>query len=580
MAGSRGWIMVAALTTVTACTSGTSSTATTLEIADAPPPTTSTSPGAPVTSPDTSSTTLPQVVATEFAGRELISDAGSHFSAAGSCSNCHTNMTDATGSDISIDSTWRSTMMANAARDPYWQATVRAEIEKAPDLRDVIEDKCSTCHMPMARTTGAFSGEGGAVLDAGYLDSTNELHGLAMDGVSCTVCHQIQEGNLGSEESFSGGFSIDADLPQGQRIVYGPIGASEQGAQIMTNVSGFAPIQSPHLQESTVCATCHTLYTPYVDANGEVLGLFPEQTTFLELQASAVNSSCQDCHMPEADGEAFVSNFASEPRSNVSRHHFVGGNDYMMSIMSVFGEELGLTASSDHVAATRDRIQTQLARDSMSLDLGELSWDGEMVTATAVVGNPTGHKVPTGFPSRRVWLHATLTAGDGSIVFESGAWQANGSIAGNDNDHDPAGFEQHHDVITDPEQVQIYEAIMANSDGAVTTTLLRGSEYAKDNRLLPQSFDKTSVSPDIGVYGAALADDGFTGGADSVTYVIDTSGFTGPFTFGVEVLYQSIGFRWAANLRDARGAEVERFMGYYDAVPNIPVVMATQTVEY
>ena len=46
---------------------------------------------------------------------------------------------------------WRSTMMANAARDPYWQASVRREILDHPKLTAAIEDKCATCHMPMAR---------------------------------------------------------------------------------------------------------------------------------------------------------------------------------------------------------------------------------------------------------------------------------------------------------------------------------------------------------------------------------------------------------------------------------------------
>lgn len=580
MVGASRWgLPVLLLVVLAACTSSTSTS--TNRPPEVPQETTTT--GSPTTTariPGATTTTTPPVVAASFPGLELVADAGTHFSGSGACSACHTNMTGPTGEDISIDSTWRSTMMANAARDPYWQATVRSEIEKAPELREIIEDKCSTCHMPMARTTDAFSAEMGVILESGYLEPGHDLHGLAIDGVSCTVCHQIREDNLATEESYSGGFLIDADLPKGERIAYGPIGASEQGAQIMANVSGFAPVQSAHLQESAVCATCHTLYTPFVDAAGTVLGLFPEQTTFLELEAGTIDRSCQDCHMPEVEGETFVSNYASEARTNVSRHHFVGGNDYMLTIMSVFGEELELTASSDHIAATRERIQTQLNRDSISLELGEPVWEDDVLTATAVLGNTTGHKVPTGFPSRRVWLHATLTASDGSIVFESGVWAPDGSIAGNANDADPLAYEPHYEVITDPDQVQIYEAIMLDDEGSVTTTLLRAAEYAKDNRLLPQGFDKTSVPSDIGVYGAALGDENFAGAADVVSYQIDTTGFTGPYNFEVEVLYQSIGYRWADNLRTATATEVATFLSYYESVPNIPVSMTVQTAEY
>ena len=52
------------------------------------------------------------------------------------------------GEDISIGFAWRPTMMANSARDPYWQAGVRREsidhagIEKAPSKMNAL---CATC---------------------------------------------------------------------------------------------------------------------------------------------------------------------------------------------------------------------------------------------------------------------------------------------------------------------------------------------------------------------------------------------------------------------------------------------------
>ena len=48
-----------------------------------------------------------------------------------------------------------------------------------------------------------------------------------------------------------------------------------------------------------------------------------------------------------------------------------------------------------------------------------------------------------------------------------------------------------------------------------------------------------------------------------------------PLTLTIELLYQSIGYRWAENLRPVQGEEIERFLRYMDEVPNEPVVVAS-----
>ena len=69
-----------------------------------------------------------------FEGQPLPTDKGAYFAGSGACASCHTNMTDESGADVSIDAFWRATMMANAARDPYWLASVRVETLGAPEL--------------------------------------------------------------------------------------------------------------------------------------------------------------------------------------------------------------------------------------------------------------------------------------------------------------------------------------------------------------------------------------------------------------------------------------------------------------
>ena len=88
---------------------------------------------------------------------------GEWFRTSDVCLACHNNLTTRTGADISIGSDWRGSMMANSARDPYWQAAVRREIIDHPSARAQIEDICSTCHMPITRFNAHAAGRKGEV---------------------------------------------------------------------------------------------------------------------------------------------------------------------------------------------------------------------------------------------------------------------------------------------------------------------------------------------------------------------------------------------------------------------------------
>ena len=185
--------------------------------------------------------------------------------------------------------------------------------------------------------------------------------------------------------------------------------------------------------------------------------------------------------------------------------------------------------------------------------------------AIVTVTNRTGHKLPTAYPSRRVWLHVTVRSVGGSLVFESGALREDGSIVGNDNDVDASRFEPHYTRIERPSEVAIYESILGQSAGNVTTGLLAATHYLKDNRLLPSGFDKSTAHADVAVHGDALQDPDFQPGGDVVVYEVPLGDAPGPYEIEVELLYQPIGFRWSENLRGISGFEPQRFVRYYKA---------------
>ncbi len=159
------------------------------------------------------------------------------------------------------------------------------------------------------------------------------------------------------------------------------------------------------------------------------------------------------------------------------------------------------------------------------------------------------------------------------MVFESGALNADGSIQGNDNDADPLRFEPYYREITRSDQVQIFEPILKDQAGHVTTGLAAAVGYLKDSRLLPAGFDKQTADKDIAVAGDAMADPNFTEGGDVVRYSVPLGDAAGPFRVEAELWYQPIGYRWAHNLSGYSAAETQRFVGYYDAAPQSTAIV-------
>ncbi len=474
-------------------------------------------------------------------------------------------------------------MMANSARDPYWQASVRRETMDHPSAGAVIEDECSICHMPMARYTAHASGRLGEVFaNLPILGAEGAEAALAADGVSCTMCHQIQPDGLGSRETFNGDVHLDATTPEGERKVFGPFETDRGRQRVMRSSSGFEPTESSHIQSSELCASCHTLFTKALDENGEEAGELPEQMPFLEWKASAFvdEQSCQGCHMPEVPQEVPVTSVLGQPRANVSTHTFHGGNFFMQRMLDRYRDELGVEALSQELDAAASGTEEYLRTRAAKLEVRDVAVDGDRLTAEVAVTNLAGHKLPTAYPSRRAWLHVTVRDPSGRSVFESGALAADGHILGNDNDEEAARFEPHYTLIDRPDQVQIYEGILADAGGKVTTGLIRAVRYAKDNRILPRGFAKAGAEDAIAVHGHASGDDDFTGGSDRVRYAVDLRGARGPFTVEAELWYQPIGYRWAHNLADYDAEEPARFVRYYESMSAASATrIAAATVE-
>jgi hypothetical protein len=483
---------------------------------------------------------------------------------------CHNGLTTAGGEDISIGTDWRGSIMANSSRDPYWQASVRRETIEHPAAAPAIEDECAVCHMPMSRTQARTDGRRGKVfahLPAGAGEAPEDL--LAHDGVSCTMCHQITAHNFGTAASFTGGFLVDPARRGDGRPLFGPFAVDKGRTRIMRSSSGFLPTEGPHVRQSELCATCHTLYTKALNPRGEVIGQLPEQVPYLEWKHSAFpaeDRSCQACHMPVVREEVPMASVLGIPRQGVARHSFNGGNFFMLRMLNEYRTDLGVTALPKELDASIRGTVQQLQSVTASVSVDRFVRSGDRVEIDVTVRNLTGHKLPTGYPSRRAWLDVIVSDASGNQIFRSGRLSPAGLIEGNDNDVDPSRYEPHYTEIHQADQVQIYESVMVDSAGEVTTGLLNALRYIKDNRLLPRGFEKSTAHADIKVAGSAATDADFGGGIDRVRYSVLVPALTGQVNVEVALRFQPIAYRWAQNLKSFDAVETRRFVGYFEAM--------------
>jgi hypothetical protein len=496
-----------------------------------------------------------------------------HFSGSGACGVCHNDLIDDEGNDVSLEDAWETSTMANSARDPYWRAKAAATLKNHPKLQEKVDDTCTRCHAPMANEAARKDQVAFNFISEGF-KSTNPYYDHAMDGVSCTLCHQIEDtGILGTEQSNSGNFSVAtfSEEEKENRPAYGPY-TDPVGAYMIAN-SDFSPKYGAHMSDSAMCAVCHDLKTPKLDENGDIIpntieNQFQEQQTYTEWLNSdyrdggASAASCQDCHMPEINTTVTLASSGTDiRRQNFSQHTFLGANTVMLDMFENFKSELGITAEGFPAAIERNR---EFLKTSADLEIVGVRNEGESMITTLKITNHTGHKLPSGYPSRRVYVHFVITDANGAVVFESGKMNADGSIVGVDGDRNYNLYEPHYNSISDESQVLVYEAIMANSAGDVTHSLVEGIRYHKDNRLTPKGFDKTLVDNDVAVVGKAAQDGNFNAGLDLFEYSVKLP--AGEYYVLAELVYQPLAFGHLEFLfKDTDLPEVDQFKTIYDA---------------
>ncbi|MDP4665590.1 MAG: T9SS type A sorting domain-containing protein [Flavobacteriaceae bacterium] len=144
-----------------------------------------------------------------------------------------------------------------------------------------------------------------------------------------------------------------------------------------------------------------------------------------------------------------------------------------------------------------------------------------------------------------------------------------------------ATYEPHYDIITSEDQVQIYEQVLGDVNGNVTTVLERAHHHLKDNRLVPKGFTSTHFTYDTTeVAGLALGDLNFNieegeegSGTDDITYMVPLNGYEGEVNVVVKLWYQSSPPKWNEEMFSYSTPQIDLFKELYLAQGAAPVLI-------
>ncbi len=504
---------------------------------------------------------------------------GDHFLPSHRCRGCHGFDTlahaslDANGVDINLFDDWRATMMANSARDPLWRAKVSHEMLVNPAHAVALQDKCTSCHAPLGKYNALFKGNP----HFGLADIDNDT--LGVDGVSCGGCHAIGDTPLGN--MFSGNIPYDST-----RKEYGPFTLPMIGP--MQLYEGLIPTYSPHISESKVCSHCHTLITETADLLGNSTGgEFVEQATFhewLNSGYSADNVTCQSCHMPEITSGVVIANeqLGLQPRSPFNQHQFAGANIFMLKLMKANRQSLNIPAENKNFDSTIVSTENLLKQKTANLDVTLDSITPDTAFIKVEVKNKAGHKLPSGYPSRRMVVQLFVTNNVGDTLFQSGRFNQDYTVTGENSP-----FEPHHQIINQANQNQIYEMVMGDVNSNFTTVLERAAVLLKDNRIPPEGFTTQHAAYDTAKISAdALADLNFNrynptsqgSGRDFVFYHIPLNEATGTISIFTNLYYQAVPPKWTQEMFSLSSPQIDTFRNLFNAADQSPFLIGSDSL--
>ena len=413
-------------------------------------------------------------------------EAGIEFAKVQQCKMCHGGTKNG---DADPFFSWQGGMMAQAAKDPVFRATLAIAEQDVPGVGEF----CFRCHTPRGWLEGRSTPSDGSALNR-----------EDMYGVSCDVCHRLidpqSEPSRELIEHIPPGYGNAMMVADPRNIVMGPYGDSKGVAR---------PHQvekSEYHASSKLCATCHNISNPLLaeDVNTQPPYAFGHiERTYSEWVLSdyadrGADGTCQSCHYEQVDGGGQASRFGDLHRDYFVKHGPVGGSTWVQDVTWLLWNGEGMDKKAFDASKKRALALLQKAAKLEFLQISEQQ-------ATLRITNLTGHKLPSGYPEgRRMWVNVKFYDAGGAVIKEIGEYSSiETKIFGK-----PVAAP----TIIDPDKTTVYECLPGistqqaekfNKTPGKSFHFVLNDIIVKDNRIPPEGFNnaafKEHLSAPVGV---------------------------------------------------------------------------------
>ena len=344
----------------------------------------------------------------------------SGFPTAAYCGHCHQ----------ASHAQWRESAHANSNRPPWYQRNVNLlKAEKGVEYTR----HCEGCHNPIALLSGRLTP--GAPSSRSYDN----------DGITCSVCHSIQQVNTRGTGSYVMGTPAVLVDENGK-----PITRPVSDGEILAHLDRHSKaVMKDFYRTSEFCASCHKAALPKSLNDYKWLRAF---SAYDEWQASSFAkqsplpfyvkdsvSTCQTCHMGrEPLAGMSVDRDPGAKNGTLVSHRWLGGNTLIPKYYN-YTEQSGrivkfLQANVFNIDIFG--LQPEDASDvstGLIAPLGELAFKttpGERLTASVVIQNKgIAHShVPEQRDMYESWVNFSVKDASGKILSQSGFIKQDGEL--------------------------------------------------------------------------------------------------------------------------------------------------------